>query len=50
MIQIAGGIILAFFVLTFLPELLRITWWLIKFAVFMAAILILVGMVMGWFH
>lgn len=49
MIQIAGGIIIAFFVLVFLPELLRLTWWLIQAAVVVGAILIMVGLVFGWF-
>ena len=39
MLAVAGGIILAWVVLAFLPELLRLAWWLIK----AAALLLIIG-------
>jgi hypothetical protein len=39
-LAVAGGIILAWFVLAFLPELLQLAWWLIKAATLLIIILV----------
>lgn len=47
MIQIAGGILLAFFVLAFLPELIRISWVLLKLTFWLAVFGILLIIITG---
>ena len=48
MFAVAGGIILAWFVLAFLPELLKLAWWLTKAAALLLVTLIPIAIVMGW--
>jgi hypothetical protein len=48
MLAVAGGIILAWFVIAFLPELLRLAWWLIKATTLLLVVVIPITIVMGW--
>jgi hypothetical protein len=48
MLAVAGGIILAWFVLAFLPELLKLAWWLTKAAVLVILTIVPIAIVMGW--
>ncbi len=48
MLAVAGGIILAWFVIAFLPELLKLAWWLIKAAALLLLVFIPIAIAMGW--
>jgi hypothetical protein len=48
MLAVAGGIVLAWFVLAFLPELLKLAWWLTKAAVLVILTIVPIAIVMGW--
>ena len=47
MLAVAGGIVLAWFVLAFLPELLQLAWWLIKIGVIVIIFGVLVALIVG---
>jgi hypothetical protein len=47
MLAVAGGIILAWFVIAFLPELLRLAWWLLKAAVLVIIIGTVIAIYLG---
>ena len=47
MLAVAGGIILAWFVLAFLPELLKLAWWLIKAATLFIVVPMLIMLYIG---
>jgi hypothetical protein len=48
-IQIAGGIIIAFFILVFLPEVIRLLKFTLQIALIVGCFLLWYALVSGWF-